>query len=79
VWNWERFSDAAFDTLEAAAKSEVDNTKRDQMYQRMQDIMENSGAYRFITHEATPVIYSKSIKPAFRPDGLPLFRYFSSN
>ena len=65
VWNWERFSDAAFDTLEAAAKSEVDNTKRDQMYQRMQDIMENSGAYRFITHEATPVIYSKSINPAF--------------
>ena len=79
VWNWERFSDAAFDTLEAAAKSEVDNNKRDQMYQRMQDIMENSGAYRFITHEATPVIYSKSINPAFRPDGLPLFRYFSSN
>ncbi len=79
VWNWERFSDAAFDTLEAAAKSEVDNTKRDQMYQRMQDIMENSGAYRFITHEATPVIYSKSVNPAFRPDGLPLFRYFSSN
>ena len=79
VWNWERFSDAAFDTLEAAAKSEVDNTKRDHMYQRMQDIMENSGAYRFITHEATPVIYSKSINPAFRPDGLPLFRYFSSN
>ena len=54
-------------------------TKRDQMYQRMQDMMENSGAYRFITHEATPVIYSKSISPAFRPDGLPLFRYFSSN
>ena len=79
VWNWERYSDAAFDTLEAAAKSEVDMTKRDQMYQRMQDMMENSGAYRFITHEATPVIYSKSISPAFRPDGLPLFRYFSSN
>ena len=79
IWNWERYSDAAFDTLEVAAKSEVDDTKRDQMYQRMQDIMENSGAYRFITHEATPVIYSKSIKPAFRPDGNALFRYFSKN
>ena len=42
----------------------------------MQDIMEDSGAYRFLTHEATPVIYSNSIKPAFRPDGLPLLRYF---
>lgn len=79
VWNWERFSDAEFDKLEAAAKAEVDASKRDTMYKRMQDIMEDSGAYRFLTHEATPVIYSDSIKPAFRPDGLPLFRYFSQS
>jgi peptide/nickel transport system substrate-binding protein len=78
IWNWERFSDAEFDKLEAAAKAELDNARRSQMYQRMQDIMEESGAYRFLTHEATPVIYSNSIKPAFRPDGLPLFRYFAS-
>ena len=62
--------------LEAAAKAETDTKKRTEMYQRMQDIMEESGAYRFLTHEATPVIYNKSIKPAFRPDGLPLLRYF---
>lgn len=78
IWNWERFSDAEFDKLEAAAKAETDNVKRAQMYEKMQDIMEDSGAYRFITHEATPVIYNDSIKPAFRPDGLPLFRYFAS-
>jgi peptide/nickel transport system substrate-binding protein len=78
IWNWERFSDAEFDKLEAAAKAETDTDKRAQMYRRMQDIMENSGAYRFLTHEATPVIYNNSIKPAFRPDGLPLFRYFTS-
>lgn len=78
IWNWERFSDAEFDQLEAAAKAETDTGKRDEMYRRMQDIMENSGAYRFLTHEATPVIYNNAIKPAFRPDGLPLFRYFAS-
>ena len=78
IWNWERFSDAEFDQLEAAAKAETDEAKRAQMYQRMQDIMEESGAYRFLTHEATPVIYNNSIKPAFRPDGLPLLRYFAS-
>ena len=77
IWNWERFSDAEFDKLEAAAKAETNVEKRSEMYQRMQDIMEDSGAYRFLTHEATPVIYSKSIKPAFRPDGLPLLRSFS--
>ena len=79
IWNWERFSDAEFDKLEAMAKAEIDNGKRATMYKRMQDIMEDSGAYRFITHEATPVIYSNSVKPAFRPDGLPLFRYFANS
>ncbi len=78
VWNWERFSNAEFDALEAAAKAETDPAKRDAMYRKMQDLMEASGAYRFLTHEATPVIYSTGIRPAFRPDGLPLFRDFAS-
>ena len=78
IWNWERFSDAEFDKLEAAAKAETDVSKRDEMYRRMQDIMEASGAYRFLTHEATPVVYRDTIKPAFRPDGLPLLRYFAN-
>ena len=56
--------------------SEGDLKKRDAMYRRMQDIMEESGAYLFLTHEAVPVVFRKSIKPAFRPDGLPLVRYF---
>lgn len=78
IWNWERFSNAEFDKLEAAAKAETDKAKRGEMYQKMQDIMEESGAYRFLTHEATPVIYRNAIKPAMRPDGLPLLRYFAS-
>ena len=77
IWNWERYSDTEFDKLEAMAKAEVDNDKRAAMYQQMQDMMEESGAYRFITHESTPVVYRNTIKPAFRPDGLPLLRHFS--
>ena len=78
IWNWEWYSDAEFDKLEAAAKANSDQAARHQMYQKMQDMMEESGAYRFITHEATPVIYRNTIKPAFRPDGLPLLRNFSA-
>ena len=78
IWNWERFSNAEFDKLEAAAKANSDQASRDRMYQQMQDMMEESGAYRFITHEATPVIYRNTIKPAFRPDGLPMLRHFDS-
>ena len=78
IWNWERYSDPEFDSMEAMAKATTDNDKRAELYRKMQDMMEESGAYRFITHEATPVIYRNTIKPAFRPDGLPLLRYFES-
>lgn len=76
VWNWERFRSQEFDDLHKAAASEADIAARDRMYQRAQDLLEESGAYRFITHEATPVLYNDAIRPAFRPDGLPLLRYF---
>ena len=78
IWNWEHYSDPEFDKLEAMAKAEVDNDKRAVMYQQMQDMMEESGAYRFITHESTPVVFRNTIVPAFRPDGLPLLRHFTS-
>lgn len=76
IWNWERFRNEEFDALHKAASEESDNAKRDEMYRRAQDLMEESGAYRFITHEATPVVHSSRIMPALRPDGLPLLRYF---
>ena len=76
VWNWERFSNPEFDKLHVEAAVETDPAKRDQMYKRMQDIMEESGCYRFITHESAPVIYRNTIVPAMTPEGLPLVRYF---
>ncbi|NRP12035.1 MULTISPECIES: ABC transporter substrate-binding protein [unclassified Aliiroseovarius] len=76
IWNWERFRNAEFDQLHVEAAQETDNAKRDAMYQRAQDLMEESGAYRFLTHEATPVIHSARVAPALRPDGLALLRYF---
>ena len=76
IWNWERFRNPEFDALHAAASAESDVAKRDEMYRRAQDMMEESGAYRFITHEATPVVHTSRITPALRPDGLPLLRYF---
>ena len=76
IWNWERFASEEFDKIHAAAQAEADPAARDAMYQKAQDLMEDSGAYKFITHEATPNIYRNSITPALRPDGLPLYRYF---
>lgn len=75
-WNWEQFSNPEFDELHEKALSETDTDKRDTMYRRMQDLMEQSGAYRFITHGVTPNFYSTDIVPATRPDGLPLVQFF---
>jgi len=76
VWNWERFSNKEFDKLNEEAISELDHDKRAAMYRKMQDLMEESGDYRFITHEGNPVMYRKTMTPALRPDARPLFRYF---
>jgi peptide/nickel transport system substrate-binding protein len=75
-WNWERFSNEEFDQIHNSAYQETDPEKRAVMYQRAQDIMEESGAYRFLTHEASPVVHSAGVAPALRPDGLVLLRYF---
>jgi peptide/nickel transport system substrate-binding protein len=78
-WNWERFCNKEFDRLNAEATRETDPSKRAQMYYKMQDLMEQSGCYRFITHEANPIMYRTSLmEPGLRPDGRPLFRYFKA-
>lgn len=75
-WNWERFSDAHYDELHKQAVRETNPEKRDAMYREMQDILEESGAYRFITHEVNAVMHRDFIKPAVRPDGFALYKYF---
>ncbi|MCC5968540.1 MAG: peptide ABC transporter substrate-binding protein [Pararhodobacter sp.] len=75
-WNWEQFSSEEFDQLHDEALSETDPARRDEMYRRMQDLMEESGGYRFLTHGVTANLFADSIVPATRPDGLPLVQHF---
>ncbi|MFD1380080.1 hypothetical protein [Fodinicurvata halophila] len=79
VWNWERFDNSRFAELHEKAVQESDEEERDRMYREMQDIMEESGAYRFITHETNPVMYRDFIEPALRPDGIPLYHRFETS
>ncbi len=75
-WNWEQFSNEEFDRLHDEALSETDLDRRDEMYRRMQDLMEESGGYRFLTHGVTANLFDEAILPATRPDGLPLVQFF---
>ncbi len=76
LWNWERHSDQEFDRLSDLALATTDEVERVRMYQRMQDIMEESGCYRFISNGAMPQIVRNTIKPAFTPDGYAQLRTF---
>lgn len=77
IWNWERFCSEEFDELHRNAVTVADPQKRAAMYSEMQDLMERSGAYRFLTHEGNPIMYDPGVvEPAVRPDGRPLYRAF---
>ena len=51
VWNWERWTTPEFETLWTKGLAETDRTKRNAIYVRMQEIMENTGAYVWITFD----------------------------
>jgi peptide/nickel transport system substrate-binding protein len=76
IWNWERFNSKEFGELNDQAQTELDPVKRANMYVRMQDLMEESGDYVFLTHEATGVLWSEKVVPALRPDGMPFLSRF---
>jgi peptide/nickel transport system substrate-binding protein len=70
IWNWERFNSEEFGKLNDEGLREVDVDKRHAIYTRMQDLMEESGAYKFLTHGVNAYIYNHAqIKPALGPDG----------
>jgi peptide/nickel transport system substrate-binding protein len=75
-WNWERFSNEEFDRLNDMALATSDEVERNRMYQRMQDLMEESGCYRFVSNGVMPQIIRTSIKPTFSPDGYAILRGF---
>ncbi|GLS33875.1 ABC transporter substrate-binding protein [Mesorhizobium albiziae] len=76
-WNWERFSSERFDELNAKAITIDDPNERAKLYREMQDLMEDSGAYRYLTNGASPFMYRTTrMQPATRPDGVPHYVAF---
>ncbi|MER9058475.1 ABC transporter substrate-binding protein, partial [Mesorhizobium sp. M0910] len=75
IWNWARFSSDRFDELNAKAITIEDTNERAKLYYEMQNLIEESGAYRFLTNGGTPVVYrtTKIQEAATRPDGVPLY------
>lgn len=76
VWNWERFDNEEFDKLNAEGMRELDPAKRDVIYKKMQDLMEESGSYVFLTHEVVGIMNRDTVVPGLRPNGEPMFADF---
>ncbi len=51
IWNWERWTNEEYDGLYEQGIAESDTAKRTAIYLRMQEIMEETGAYVWINHE----------------------------
>ena len=74
-WNWERWNSPEFLELHRQGLVELDPAKRGEIYSQMMDLMEESGAYLFLTPGVNPLLYRDTIVPAVSPDGR---RYYVS-
>jgi peptide/nickel transport system substrate-binding protein len=76
VWNWERWKDPEFDELAQKGLAETDEAKRNEIYLRMQEIMEDTGAYAWLCHEPVPLLYKADLEPAIYPSSEPMLPWF---
>lgn len=69
IWNWERWTDEEFDRLYEEGVLETDPDKRAEIYLRMQQIMEDTGAYVFISHDPDVFAHRPDIEVVAAPSG----------
>lgn len=79
IWNWEAFEDDEYNQLLNQARATTDDAERGKIYERMQEILEESGSFLFISQSAYPTIYRNTIKPGMLPDGRPVFHAFKKS
>ena len=69
VWNWERWSSDEFEALYQRGIEERDEAERNRIYLRMGDIMEDTGAYVWLTHEPKTFAHRTWLAPGLSPSG----------
>lgn len=66
--NWNMWEDPEYEDLYNKAIIEPDSGVRDQLYQRMQDIMELSGGFVFLSNGLYTAIHRSDLDPMILPD-----------
>ncbi len=76
VWNWQWFESKEFDALHFAALGETDNAKRARMLKQLQQMLDDSACYLWITQPPRPMVWKNNIAPAMKPNGDPRLELF---
>ena len=76
IYNWERWCNEEYTKLHHDALKEPDPAKRQPVYERMQDLMEESGAYIFVTYDAGAALCRTSVMPANMPNNRAILQQF---
>lgn len=71
VYNWSFFDSKEFEDLYQQGLVEQDDGKRKAIFNRMEDIMEESGGFIFICFEPFLAIHDDNLKPVVLADGHP--------
>lgn len=71
VYNWSFFDNAEYESLYQASMTEQDSDKRRAMFNRMEDLMEESGAFIFICFEPYLALHDATLVPVILADGHP--------
>jgi len=69
VYNWSQFDSAEFESLYQQGMAETDEEKRGVIYRKMQDLMEESGGFVFLTHETFAAVAREGLAPCIMADG----------
>ncbi|MCL5256368.1 MAG: ABC transporter substrate-binding protein [Chloroflexi bacterium] len=76
VWNWMSWSNKEYDDLHKQGLVELDDTKRQQIYVKMQQLWDEACHTVWLTHYAGLYVSTLKIKPAVTPHGLIQSRFF---
>ena len=71
VYNWSFFDSAEFEELYQKVQIETDTEARRVMFNRMEDLMEESGGFVFIAFEPYIAIHDETLSPFILSDGHP--------
>jgi peptide/nickel transport system substrate-binding protein len=69
AWNWQRWSNKEFDKLSRRAAQTNNPTKRMDAFVRMQQLMDESAAFVWLTHDTLAFASRRWLKPALLPNG----------